>query len=360
MKKRIVVVVLVAILLVSLSGLLAAHAQEGQAAIKLKYSVFQPVTIYSTPLQGKFCEEIKKRTNGRVEITYYPGGTLVTATKIYDGIVNRVTDIGSSHTAYTRGRFPVTEMLDLPVGYTSGFVSTHVKYDFYKKFKPKEWNDVHVLYLWSDGPQIFATAKKPFKSMEDLKGLKFRGLGRPADTIKALGAVPVALETADTYDAVQRGLLDGLFEAADLWKGFRFGDVVKYAGFTQRATGLVYTFYVAMNKDKWNALPDDIKKIFDEAAEEWVDRMAVGSLEAELDGINYFKQQGGKVISLPEEEIKKMQNAVEPVIDNYMKEMEKKGYKKADLDEQLKFIRERVAYWNRQEKDRKLKDPYVQ
>lgn len=335
-------------------------AQETKTPFKLKYSVFQPVTIYSTPLQEKFCAEIMERTNGRVQMSYYPGGTLVTAGKMYDGIVNRVTDVGSSHTAYTRGRFPVTEMLDLPVGYTSGFVSTHVKHDFYKKFKPEEWNDVHVLYFWSDGPQIFATAKKPFRSLEDLKGLKFRGMGRPADTIKALGATPVALEIVDTYDAVQRGLLDGLLDAADLWKGFRFGDVVKYAGFTQRATGMVYTFYVAVNKNKWDALPQDIKVIFEEVSEEWVDKMAVGSLEAELEGINYFKQQGGKVVNIPEEEIKKMQKAVEPVIENYMKDMEKKGYKRAELDERLKYIRERVAYWSKQQGDRKLVDPYVQ
>ena len=64
--------------------------------------------------------------------------------------------------------------------------------------------------------------------MDDLKGLKFRGMGRPADTIKAVGAVPVALEMGDVYDAAQRGLLDGMFEAMESWKGFRLGDVIKY------------------------------------------------------------------------------------------------------------------------------------
>ena len=144
-------------------GSVPCYAQ-GTAPIKLKFSNFQPITFSATPVIGQFCDEIKKRTNGRVEITYYPGGTLTTAAKVYDGIVNHVSDIGNSHIAYTRGRFPVSEMLDLPVGYTSGFVCTHVKHDFYKKFKPKEWNEVHVLYFWSPGPQIFATSKKPFKT----------------------------------------------------------------------------------------------------------------------------------------------------------------------------------------------------
>jgi TRAP-type C4-dicarboxylate transport system substrate-binding protein len=190
--------------------------------------------------------------------------------------------------------------------------------------------------------------------------MKFRGVGRPADTIKALGAVPVAVEMGDVYDGVQRGLLDGIFEGMESWKGFRLGDVVKYGCLTQRATGLMYTFYVAMNKEKWGALPDDIKKIFTETSEVWVDKHAVKTLEADLAASDYLKQRGGQVITLPEKEIQKMQKAVEPVIQDYIKDMEGKGFKKAEMEEQLKFIRERIAYWSKQEKDRNLKSPWVQ
>ncbi|OPY61769.1 MAG: Lactate-binding periplasmic protein precursor [Syntrophorhabdaceae bacterium PtaU1.Bin034] len=189
--------------------------------------------------------------------------------------------------------------------------------------------------------------------------MKIRGTGRPADIIKALGASPVALEMGDVYDAAQRGLLDGIYDAMETWKGFRLGDVIKYGYLSQRATGSIYTFYVAMNKEKWNALPEDIKKIFTDAAEEWVDKHAVKTLEADQAGMDYFKQKGGQMITIPEEEIKKMQKAVEPVIQAYVKAMEGKGYKKAEMEEQLKFIRERIAYWTKQEKDRKLKSPYL-
>lgn len=358
MRNKLLFLTLIAVL-ISLTVFVPAYAQS-QAPIKLTFSNYLPVPFSATPLMGEFCEEVKKRTNSRVQIAYYPGGTLTTAPKVYDGILNQVSDLGNSHIGYTRGRFPVSEMLDLPVGYTSGFVCTHVKHDFYRKFKPKEWNDVHVLYFWSPGPQIFATSKKPLEKMEDLKGMKFRGVGRPADTIKALGAVPVAVEMGDVYDGVQRGLLDGIFEGMESWKGFRLGDVVKYGCLTQRATGLMYTFYVAMNKEKWGALPDDIKKIFTETSEVWVDKHAVKTLEADLAASDYLKQRGGQVFTLPEKEIQKMQKAVEPVIQDYIKDMEGKGFKKAEMEEQLKFIRERIVYWSKQEKDRNLKSPWVQ
>ncbi len=306
----------------------------------------------------EFCDEVKKRTNGRVEINYYPGGSLTTAPKMYDGILNQVSDIGLAHIGYTRGRFPVTEMLDLPIGLSSGFVGTHVKDDFYRKFPLKEWSKVHVLYLMSPGPQIFATKSKPATKMEDFKGLKFRGVARAADTIKAVGAIPVALEMADLYDALHRGLLDGTFEAMETWKGWRLGDSIKYATYTQRGAGMTYTFWVAMNKDKWDALPEDVKKIFNDMSQEWRDKTALASLQIDLEGQEFFKQSGGKMVTMPEAEIAKMQKAVEPVIENYMKEMEAKGFKRAEMEGQLKFIRERVGYWSTQEKERKLKSPY--
>lgn len=358
MKKNLLVLVQI-VCWIGLAGFGSVYAQA-QTPIKLKFSNPHPLTFSAAPVMAAFCDEIKKRTNGRVEITHYAGGTLTTFPKVYDGIVNQVSDIGHSHIGYTRGRFPVTEVLDLPVGYTSGFVASHVKWDFYKTFKPKEWNDVHVLYFWSVGPQIFGTTKKPLHTYEDLKGLKIRGTGRPADTLKALGCVSVALEMGDVYDAAQRGLLDGMYDAMETWKGFRLGDVIKYGYLTQKATGSIYTFYVAMNKEKWDALPDDIKKIFDDTAEEWVDRHAVKTLEADFDGMDYFKQKGGEIITLPEAELKKMQAAVEPVMEAFIKDMEGKGFKRGEMEGQLKYIRDRIAYWTEQEKTRKLKSPYAQ
>ncbi len=350
--KRKLWLVLPMMILLGLTTSAPGYAQT--KPIALRFTNFLPVTFSATPVMGQFCEEIKKKTNGRVEITYYPGGTLTTAPKVYDAVVNQVADIGCSHIGYTRGRFPITEMLDLPIGMPNGFVSTHVRHDFQKKFMLKEWNDVHVLYFWSPGPGIFETTKKPIKKLEDLKGLKFVSEGRKADAVKALGAVPVAFEMGDVYDVAQRGLVDGVVVALETLKGFRLADVLKYASLTQRAMGIAYTFYVAMNKDKWNALPEDVKKIFTETVEEFVDRHGVDALKADFGGLDYFKQRGGQLVTVPDEEIQKMKNAVDPVILNYTKEMEAKGYKRSDLEEQLRYIRERIAYWGTQQRDRKL------
>ena len=350
--KRVLVVVLITIAFSLTSVVLCSAASSGP--IKLKYSNFLPATHPFSVLGGQFCEEIKKRTNDRLEITYYPGGTLTSATKVYDGVVNEVSDIGLSHIGYTRGRFPVTELLDLPVGYASGYVATHVKDDFYRKFKPKEWNEVQPLFFFAPGPQIVATKAKPVRKLEDLKGLKIRGTARIADTVKALGGTPVAVEMTDAYDGLQRGVIDGILDAMETWRGWKLGELVKHATLSARGAGLVFTFYVVMAKDKWNALPEDIKKTVTEVSAEFMDKYGVTSNQIDIAGRDFFKEKGGQIYPLADDEIKRWQKAVEPLFDTYMKDMQAKGAKKSEMDEQLKYIRERIGYWAEQEKAKKL------
>jgi TRAP-type C4-dicarboxylate transport system substrate-binding protein len=328
------------------------HAAE--QPIKLKYSNYLPPTHPFTTLGQQFCGEIKKRTNGKVEITYFPGGILTSATKVYDGVLNGVSDIGLSHIGYTRGRFLATETLDLPVGYASGYVATQVKDDFYNKFKPKEWNDVHVLHFFAPGPQIIATKTKPVKKLEDLKGLKIRGAGRIGDTVKALGAIPVPVEMTDAYDGLSRGVVDGILDAMETWKGWKLAELVRHATLSQQGAGLVFTFYVIMNKDKWNALPDDVKQVFTQVSAEWKDKYGLISNQIDIAGRDFFKEKGGQIYALSDEETKKWQKAVEPMLAQHVKDLEAKGFKKSDTEAYLKYIRERIDYWSKQEKDRKI------
>jgi TRAP-type C4-dicarboxylate transport system substrate-binding protein len=190
--------------------------------------------------------------------------------------------------------------------------------------------------------------------LEDLKGQKIRGAGRIGDTAKALGATPVPVEMADAYDGLQRGVVDGILDAMETWRGWKLGELVKHATLSQRGAGLVFSFYVIMNKDKWNALPDDVKQVFNQVSAEWTEKYALTSNQIDIAGRDFFKEKGGQIHSLSAEETKRWQKAVEPMIGQYAKELETKGYKKSDTDSFLKFIRERIEYWGKQEKERKI------
>jgi TRAP-type C4-dicarboxylate transport system substrate-binding protein len=352
MKRSITLLMVVAFFILTIHSLVFAAE-----VIKLKAANYLPVTHKMSLLSGWFCDEIKKRTNGQVEITYYPGGTLLTPVKMYDGVVTGIADMGVSHIDYTRGRFPVMEAFDLPLGFPSGWVDTQVATDFFNKYKPKEWDDVHVLYVSTCGPLILQTISKPVKTLEDIKGLKVRAVGVMSDVIKALGAVPIPLEMPDVYDSLRRAVIEGVTVDLSTLKYWKFAEVVKYVTADwQLGTG--YTFYFVMNKDKWNALPPDIQKIFTEVAFETKEKQAALWNEMDIEGRDVFKSAGGQIINLSDAEVAKWKKAVEPVIASYKKNMVSKGYKEGEIDGWLNYIDERIESWEKVEKQKKIPSPF--
>lgn len=329
----------------------------GADVIKLKAANYLPVTHPMSHLTGWFCDEVKNRTKGQVEITYHAGGTLLSPVKMYDGIVSDIADMGVSHIQYTRGRFPMMEVFDLPLGFPSGWVATQVSTDFFNKYKPAEWKDVHVLYVNTSGPVILQTVSKPVRTLEDMKGLKVRATGRMTEVIKALGAVPIPLEMPDVYDALRRAVIEGILVDLSTLKYWKFAEVVKNVTSTWRlGTGI--TFYFVMNKGKWDALPPDVQKIFTQVALETKDKQGALWNQMDIEGVDMFKSQGGQIIPLADAEVLRWKKAVEPVVVDYKKSMVSKGYKEADVDGWLKYIGDRIEYWKKQQQDRKIAAPF--
>ncbi len=344
--------------LVGIVFVLATHSLVfGAEVIKLKAANYLPVTHKMSLLTGWFCDEVKNRTKGQVEITYHAGGTLLNPVKMYDGVVTGITDMGFSHVSYTRGRFPMMEIFELPLGFPSGWVATGVSSDFFDKYKPKEWNDVHVLYVTNPGPLVFLMVSKSVKTLEELKGLKIRATGQMTEVIKALGAVPIPLEMPDCYDALRRAVIDGITVDLSTLKYWKFAEVIKYVT-ADWQLGSGYTFYFVMNKDKWNALPPDIQKIFTQVAFEAREKQAALWNEMDIEGRDVFKAAGGQVVPISDAEAAKWIKAVEPVIGTYKKNMAAKGYKEADVDGWLKYIKGRIAYWSKEQKQKKVLAPF--
>jgi TRAP-type transport system periplasmic protein len=340
----------VAVLAVSLflAGASASHAAD---QVKLKFASFWPPTHKICGLNQQFCDEMKKRTNGRVEITHYAGGTLAPAPKVFNSVLEGIADIGLSAVPLTRGRFPMAEAFDSPLGFPGAWVASHVANDCYDKFKPKEWDKVHVLNMMCVGPAIPHTLSKQVKTMEDLRGLKVRSVGRQADMVKALGATPVAMDPAEMYEALRRAVLDGVVGPAEMLQGWKLADVIRNTT-VPKGIGSSPLFYVVMNKGKWDALPPDLKKIFDEVGLEWREKYAMGTQELDIEGIAALKAQGGQVTFLSDDESKKWVKAVEPVIASYAKELTSQGYKQDEVDAYFKYIQERIGYWAAKEKEK--------
>jgi TRAP-type C4-dicarboxylate transport system substrate-binding protein len=171
MKKKIFVWIA---FLVTAGWVIAGSSNVLEAATtNLTYSVFFPPTHGQSKAAADWAKEIEKRTDGRVKINVFSGGTLTPADQTYDGVVKGISDLGMSCFAYTRGRFPIMEVLDLPMGYPNGRTATRVANDFFTKFKPKELDGVKVLYIHAHGPGLLHTLK-PVQSLRCRRGEPMR------------------------------------------------------------------------------------------------------------------------------------------------------------------------------------------
>lgn len=296
----------------------------GAAPVTLTYSNFFPPTHIQSKLAEEWCKEVEKRTNGEVVVQYFPGQTLTKADQVYDGVVSGISDIGLSLFAYTRGRFPVMEVVDLPLGYPNGVVATEVVNEVYRELRPKELDDVKVLYLHAHGPGLVHSRVRPVRTMEDMKGLKFRATGLAAKIVTALGGTPVAMPMPETYPSLQKGVVDGALYPMESNKGWKLGEVTKYM--TENFS-MAYTssFFVVMNKQKWERLSPAAQKAIDEVNAEWVAKTAAAWDESDQEGRAFFLEQKNEIIPLSPEEAARWKQAVQPIIDGYVTEAQGKG-----------------------------------
>ena len=345
----------VVLLVFAVSFLFATYSSAD--VIKLKLANYFPPTHMNSVMMGKYCEELNKKLAGKVELTQYAGSTLLGPDKMAAGVLTGIADIGLSNLSYTRGRFPVMEIMELPLGFPSAWIAGHVANDFFDKFKPKDFDNYHLLMLSTSPINVVQTLNKPAKTLEEVKGLKLRGTGRLGDIVKALGAVPIPLGTPDLYDSLKRGVIEGALLPLETLKGFKTGEVLKYVTASWKV-GSAYCFYVLMNKQKWNSLPPDVQKVFTEFSKEFNERWELEWNNIDIEGREFFQKQGGQILPISDAESNKWIKAVEPVIADYKKDLTAKGSKASEIDNWLSFVRERIEYWKGQEKAKNIPTAY--
>ncbi len=297
--------------------------EKAPSTTTLTYSIFFPPSHGQCQAGTEWAQEIEKRSDGRIKINVFPGGTLTSANECYDGVVKGISDIGMSCFAYTRGRFPIMEAVDLPMGYLNGKVATYTANAFYQAMKPKELDDVKVLYLHAHGPGLLHTTK-PIKSLGDLKGMKIRSTGLSTKIVSALGATPVAMSQGETYEALQKGVAEGTFAPFETLKGWRQGEVIKYTTDCS-AIGYTTTMFVVMNRSKWDALPKDLQAVFETVSTEWIKVHADTWDQLDVEGREYSLGLQNKIIRLDSDSENEWTQAVEPIIDDYARDTNQKG-----------------------------------
>ena len=291
-------------------------------AIKLTYANFPPAPTFPCVQMERWKKEVEKRTNGAVAIQTFPGGTLLGAKAMMDGVIAGQADIGNLCMAYQGDRFVVTNAIALPVGFTSAKSGSLALHDLYNKYKPKAFSKVKVLAMFTTSPSHLMT-KMPVKTLKDLKGVALRASGGAAAILKAWGANQVGMPQSAVPEAMQKGTIQGQFTSFDVLKDFKYAEMCKYAVVLN---GPVYAFSVVMNMDKWNSLPKKVQKVMDNMVREqaeWTGNYLDNHVKESVSWSR--KDQNVKFINLAPAEKAKWDKLIEPVTGNWVKAKKEKG-----------------------------------
>jgi len=283
----------------------------------------------------RWAKEVRERTKGKVEVKTFPGGTLLGAKNMYDGVLKGVADIGCLATAYQPGRFVFFEVMDLPFLFKSGAEASVAMWDLFDKEKPKTLDEVKVLTAFTCATASIMS-QKPVRNLADLQDLKLRAAGTGVDIMKALGAAPEGMPMSQVPEALQKGVVQGLVSSLEVLKDMKFAEYCKHVTYTDL---WVVPFVVVMNKKKWDSLPADVKKVFDDLRREqakwtgeYVDKHAD-------DAVAWAKkEQNVEFITLPKEELDKWKAKVGNVQNQFFERAKAAGLDgKKILDDVMKL-----------------------
>ncbi len=333
------------ILLAVIFLFIAAPSPSSAAGpIKLTYANFPPAPTFPCVQMERWAREAEKRTNGQVKIQTFPGGTLLPAKNIFDGVIAGTADIGNFAMSYQPGRFPVSEAVDLPLGFASARVASLVLYDIIEKYRPKEFEKVKVLTVFTCPPADLMTSK-PVRTLADLKGMELRSSGTGVEVIKALGGIPIAMPQSDTPEAIQKGIVKGVVSSLEVLKD------LNYAAYTPYATDanlFVVTFAVVMNRDKWNALPADVKKTLEALGREqaeWTGKYVDGHVK---EALAWSKQKyNHQLLQLSAKDKAEIAARVKPMIDGYIKRVNGQGIQGAQIIADIQSLKRKYEKTSR-------------
>jgi len=345
--KRLFVVplmIVIASVLIFTGWALPTQAATPEKPVKLRFAVHMPDTnrLHRDGLVP-WAKKVEEATKGRVKIIFYTAQSLCKAKDSYDSVVSGIADLSWQVTAYTPGRFPLSELFMLPmIGLPDGERSSRILWELYNKFPQaynREYGDVKVLGLNAAEPVVLGSSKKPVRTAKDMNGLKMRGLGGPPATLfNRLGSVLIKTSIVEIYSSMEAGIVEAY---VNNWHGtgdYRLYEVANY--FTDLNFYNI-VFYMIMNPKKWNSLPPDIQEQI-MSVSGLKGSMALGKC-FDITGVEskeqVAKMEGKKIISPTAEEVATFVEVARPIWSDYVAKLEAKGFPgQAIFDEMMRLI----------------------
>jgi TRAP-type C4-dicarboxylate transport system substrate-binding protein len=310
-----------------------AAAQE----VTLRFQHFvSPLSANPTYFMEPWARKVETESGGRIKIEIFPmmqlGGK---APDQYDLIRDGAIDGGWVIPGYQPGRFPQSEALELPFMVTkSGEEASKAAWVYTQKYLMDDFSDVHVIVAHMHGPGIVHKKGSAVQSVEDFKGLKLRAPSRPATLLlDKLGAVPIGLPVPAFPEALAKGVLDGGVITWEMSPSLKLNELTDSHTDVAGDKSLYNLYFIwAMNKAKYDALPDDLKAVIDANSGFHASALAGRAHDTgDTEGRDLMAADGNEIATLSESETDRIKVLGEEVIADWIAEMTGRGLDAAAL-----------------------------
>ncbi len=325
---------------------LGAPALSGfaQQSVTLKFHTFMaPQSNVYINMHKAWMDKVEKESGGRIKFEGYPamqlGGTPV---QLFDQARDGVVDIVWTLPGNTPGRFPRTEVFELPFMMNNAEATSKAFWEYITTMAPDEYKEVQPIALQVHGPGMFHMRSKQIKTAEDLRGSKVRGPTRQITKMLGyVGAIPVGMPLPQIPDALSKGVIDGCVIPWEVVPSVKVHELTKFHSEFDPAGGALYTttFVMAMNRNKYASLPPDLKAIIDKNSgietSGWLGKTQQAGDAA---GRDAAVKQGNTIYTIPAAEAQEFKRKARLVEVEWVQDMDKRGFDGKKLLETAKAL----------------------
>ena len=310
------------------AALALAAGQAAAQEVTLKLHQFLPAQANVPKLVlDVWADNVEAASEGRIKVDRYPSMQLGgTPPELIDQAIDGVADVVWAVVGFTPGRFPSTEVFELPFMMEDARAASYAYWTLFEEEMQEEFEAAKILATWVHGPGMFHTAD-PVEAPADLEGMKIRGGSRMVtEMLDLAGAEPIGMPVTQIPEALSKGVLDGTTIPWEVTTSLKVPELVGYHTEFEGPALYVLTFVLAMNKDTYESLPDDLKAVIDEQSGQALSIFA-GGTQADADGParQIAVDAGNEIITISEADAQEWRDLVEPIYQTWIADMEAQG-----------------------------------